>query len=131
MSVKLAHSTDTVSARTARMAMMVNVPDGGFSFNARTGELVTDGFAVAVYPHAERKIGDRVQRADVVAYAYEHAALLITGENVFGAWRDPSDGVAYFDVSRVVATREEAESLARAHGQLAYFDFAAGTSVPV
>lgn len=129
--MSITYSTDTVSARTARLADAVNVADGGFSLNARTGELVTDGFAVAVYPHAERKIGDRVRPTDVTAYAFEHAALLINGENVFGAWRDPSDGVAYFDVSRVVETREEAESLARAHGQLAYFDFRAGASVSV
>jgi hypothetical protein len=124
-------STATPEARVTRMADALSVADGGFSIDARTGVDVRGGFAVAVRPECERRFTGRVYPGDVKAYVFEYAKALRVEGVVFGGWRDPRDGVAYLDVSRVVGTRAEAVALAKRHGQVAYFDFAAGRSVPV
>jgi len=132
MTSTLAHATSTVGVDLLRrMADALSVPDGGFSVDPRTGGAVTSGYAVAVFPEREQQISDRVLVADVSAYVFRHASVLAGSGVVVGGWRDPESGIAFLDVSRVVADRETAVRLARQHRQLAYFDFAAGQSVPV
>ena len=118
-------------ARLRTLAAKLDRPDGGFSIRPLTGESVTGGYVVAVAPECEQQITGRVTPEDVRAYAYTHAATLIRTGAVLSGWRDPSTGVAYLDVSRVVGTREEAARLAVAHNQLAYFDLHTGQSVDV
>lgn len=123
------YSKSTGDALVVRMADALSVPDGGFSVDSLTGKDVTGGYAVAIHPDREHQIAGRVDASEISAYVFEHADLLGKGGVVVGGWRNPDDGVAYLDVSRVVSTRVEAERLARQHNQLAYWDFAAGRSV--
>jgi hypothetical protein len=127
----LAYTTTTGDALVTRMAVALDALDGGYSINPRNGRDVAEGFAVAVYPEREQQYAQTVTPDEVSAFVFANADLLAQPGHVAGGWRDPSDGVAYLDVSRVVSTREAAEALGRRHNQLAYFDFAAGQSVPI
>lgn len=129
--VRTVHTTATETARVVSLADRLSVPDGGYTVDPRTGRFVTTGYAVAVYPDREQQISGRVGPADVTAYAYRNADVSRRSGVMFGGWRDPSSGIAYLDVSVVVASRGEAERLARRHNQLAYFDLASGSSVAV
>lgn len=133
MTSVLAHRTTTQDAFATALADALSVPDGGFTVAVKgaRGIHVTEGYSVAVYPELEQQYAQTVTADEVRTFVFANAALLLTPGNVFGGWRDPSDGVAYLDVSRVVSTREEAHALAVKHNQLAYFDFAAGQSVSV
>jgi hypothetical protein len=121
----------TGDARVISMADALSVPDGGFSVDPRTGATVRGGYAVAVFPERERQFAGPVSADEVSAYVFANADVLTKGGVVVGGWRNPDDGVAYLDVSRVVPTRAEAATLAREHNQVAYFDFASGVSVPI
>jgi hypothetical protein len=132
MTATLAHSVRTTGLDLlTRTATAVNSPDGGFSVDPRSGLDVSVGFAVAVYPDREQQISDRVRPADISDYVFRNADVLARSGAVLGGWRDPDDGIAYLDVSRVVATRAEAEALGREYTQKSYYDFAAGKSVPI
>lgn len=131
MTSTITHTTTTADALVTRMAFALDSMDGGYSVNPRTGGDVAEGFAVAVYPEREQQYAQTVTPREVSDYVFANADLLAQPGHVAGGWRDPSDGVAYLDVSRVVSTREAAEALGRRHNQLAYFDFAAGRSVPI
>lgn len=130
-STVLRHKASTAEARSVALADALSVPDGGFSVEAFRGRDIRSGYAVAVHPDREQQISGPVRAEDVKAYVFANADVLAKAGAVFGGWRNPSDGVAYLDVTRVVATRAQAEALARKHNQLAYYDFAAGVSVPV
>lgn len=132
MSVDVAYSTATVGdSLLLRLARKLTVADGGFTLDPRTGFEVTEGYSVAVHEGREQQLTGAVRVADVKSYAYRNADLLAQSGTAFGGWRDPETGIAYLDVSVVVATRAEAAQLARAHGQVAFYDFAAGCSVAV
>lgn len=131
MTSAVCYSTSTELALTVRMADALSVPDGGFSVDPRTGGDVAQGFAVAVYADRERQIMGRVTRDDITSYVFGNADLLAGNGLVVGGWRDPSSGIAYLDISRVVESRELAVALAKAHGQVAYFDFRSARSVSV
>lgn len=55
-------------------------------------------------------------------YAKDNADLLAQSGNYMGGWHNPKDDKVYLDVSKVLATAEEAEALARENKQLAYYD---------
>lgn len=131
MTSTITYTTTSADALVTRMASALDRLDGGYSVNPRTGGDVAEGFAVAVYPEREQQYAQTVSPDEVSAYVFANADLLAQPGHVAGGWRDPADGVAYLDVSRVVSTREAAEALGRKHNQLAYFDFAAGQSVPI
>lgn len=105
-------------------------PDGGFTYSLSTHHRPTEGFALSLHQ-------DREQTADViaitpesiVAYAVKNWDLLKESNNYLGAWHNPENDKVYFDVSTVVQDPEEAATLGRAHGQLAYYDLKAGKAV--
>lgn len=125
------YSKGTGDALVISLADALSVPDGGFSVNPLTGSEVISGYAVAVHPDREQCIAGRVSPAEVSAYVFANADLLARHGVVLSGWRNPDDGVAYLDVSRVVRSRAEAVRLAHGHNQLVYWDFTAGVSVPV
>lgn len=131
MTTRLAYRTSTQDALVIRLADALSVPGGGFSYEPATRTDVTSGYVVAVHPDRERKVGGKVWPSDVAAYAFENAKLLAKPGNILGGWRNAGDGLAYLDISRVVATQAEAIALARLHNQLAYFDVKAGKDVSV
>jgi hypothetical protein len=114
-----------------RLADALSVPDGGFSFDMTTGADCRSGYAVAVYPALERRIAGRVSSAHLMAYIVEHRAVLARPAAVFGGWRNPSDRLAYMDVSIVVRDRRLALMLATAYAQSAIWDFERGMSISI
>jgi len=121
--------TDT-DLKLSTLADALTVPDGGFSVIPATGENVTSGYAVSIYPEYERIITGRVTADDLAAYVHEHAALFARPGRVFGGWRDPDSDAAFLDVSVIVRDLGDALAFAAAHDQRAVFDFAALTSIP-
>lgn len=117
--------------RLAVLAEALAEPDGGFSVRPNTGRPVRTGYAVSVHPECERQISGTVTVDDLCAFMIVNADALAEPGAVLGGWRDPASGVAYLDVSRVVAHRFVALQLAAEYGQLAVYDFAAGQSIPV
>jgi hypothetical protein len=115
----------------ARLAKALDTPDGGFSVNTKTGENVTSGYALSIYPEFERQIKGRVTAREIERYMWDHSEDLAVENVVFGGWRDPETGIAFLDVSMVINDRTEALRLARQYDQLAVFDFATMESVPV
>lgn len=89
-------------------------PDG-FTVNAATLQPVTSGFAVAVADTQNSFGRDGLDR--VVKYVSEHSEV-----TAFGGWLDQATGLYYFDATIICRTREEAEALARANKQIAFFD---------
>lgn len=111
------------------LADALTVPDGGFTVDLRTGEHVTDGYAVSVHPECERVLTDSVSTDDLRQYLADHAATLELPSRVLGGWRDPVTGSAFLDVSIVLGEQRQALSVAREHDQLAIFDIARGESI--
>lgn len=107
-------------------------PDGGFTYHAVTGEQPTTGFALSIHRDREAVMDD--SQATVVAlarYAAKNWGLLKESGNFIGGWHNPDDGKVYLDVSTVVETAEEADRLARAADQIAYFDLVKGQSIKI
>lgn len=106
--------------------------DGGFTYHAVTGNQPTSGYALSVHPEREQIVD--AADANVVAlasYTSKNWDLLSASNNYLGGWHNPADGKVYLDISTVVDTPEEADSLGRAANQYAYFDLARGKSVAI
>lgn len=119
------------SARISAMADALSVLDGGFSVDPSSGSDVRCGYAVAVHPELERVYERRVTSGDIHEYVSRSKGALSLPGRVLGGWCDPVTGRVYLDVSVVTAELSEAMALAAETGQLAIFDFAAMTSIPV
>ncbi|RDI25421.1 hypothetical protein DFR72_108113 [Lentzea flaviverrucosa] len=119
------------SARISAMADALSVLDGGFSVDPRDGSDVRCGYAVAVHPEHECVYERRVTSSDIHEYVSAVKGALSLPGRVLGGWCDPMTGRVYLDVSVVTADLSEAITLAAETGQLAIFDFAAMTSIPV
>src|SRR5438445_10999931 len=117
--------------KLAAMADALSVPDGGFSVDPHTGADVNRGYAVSIHPECERVLDEAVTADDLFVYLVEMVDTVSLPGRVWGGWRDPATGKAYLDVSAVVNSQSAALDLARAHQQLAIFDFAACASIPV
>lgn len=107
-------------------------PDGGFTWQPKSGEQPTTGFAVSPYP--DRSFATDVKALtvnDLFQYAAKNVDLFEQPDHFMGAWHDPSSGKVFLDVSVVKHTPAEAHAYALSHDQKAYFDFAAGKSVEV
>jgi hypothetical protein len=137
--VSIQPTTATAVSFTA-LADALTVPDGGFSVNVRTGEAVSEGFAVSLWPGREKRTHDVTPEslAEYVAMNEDlltgssvqvRDMVLTTERTVFGGWREPVTDAIYLDVSVVVSKLDTALHLAKRFGQLAVFDFAAGVSV--
>lgn len=120
----------TIDPRLSALVDALTVPDGGFSIIPETGDSVTSGYAVSIHPECERIITGRVLADDLADYVRKHADVLALPGRVFGGWRDPDSGAAFLDVSVTTPDLLTALEMARAHGQLAVFDFVALTSIP-
>ena len=105
---------------------------GGFTYQPKLKTTPTVGYAVSPFPGSEKVINYKeFTRKDVLDYLrVNRDKFADTGIHV-GCWHDKETGKVYLDISRVVATREEAETLARQHGQEAYYDLSAEDTVIV
>jgi hypothetical protein len=119
------------STRLLSMADALTVPDGGFSVDPRTGADVRDGYAVAIHHEHECVVTHPVTAGDLIEYVADVADTLTMPGRILGGWRDPNSGAVYLDVSVVTPTLADALALAVRHDQLAVFDLAAMSSIPV
>lgn len=127
---KAAHASLS-DEQAAGLITKLQEPDGGFTINPRTGEAVTSGYAVAMFPERSKEVAVRdVTAADLKSYVDNNRSVLDTDGNMFGAWHDPETGIAWLDVSRVTAGKETAIALAKKQNQIAIFDFSTFESVP-
>lgn len=101
--------------------------NGGGSYNLLNGQLnPTDGFMVSIKDHEQILTGNWMQSLhyDIASYIKDKAHILcgaVTNERYFiGAWVENDD--LYFDISKKVTTKEEAERIARDNNQKAYYD---------
>lgn len=113
-----------------QLADRLSVPEGGFTIRP-DGTEVTSGYAVSCRPDLEWVLCPPVRREDLEFYVRYARWADPRPETAVGGWHDPQTGTVYLDVSWVVDTADEAQALSRTFGQLAYYDFANGRSVPV
>jgi len=131
------HGRWTSGGGAAAAAGNLKEPDGGFTYDPRSGSFATTGYAVStnpergvVIPNVASLSTAQVAKA-INAFSRANADIFAQPGTHVGAWHDPDTGEGDLDVSRVVSTPAEAESLASAHNQIAYFDLAKGESVTV
>lgn len=123
--------TDSGRAGLSALVTQIGQPDGGFTYQPATADQPTHGYAVSIYKGREVVLDAKDVTVEALAkYAVQNWDLLQQGDNHFGGWHNPDDGKVYLDVSRVVRDAGEANRLAAAHDQIAYFDLHAGKSIP-
>lgn len=124
-------TTYTAPTALTALADALTVPDGGFTVNIWTNHRATDGYAVSVFD-VELNVDSHDVTPELLGeYLNAHAGLLTSADAYFGGWTDPHTMQSYLDVSIVVDNSEDAEKLARDHGQLAYFSLGDGESIRV
>ncbi len=89
-------------------------PDG-FTVNSSTLEPVQTGFAVSV--EATQNSFGSEGLAKVIDYVTSHDDV-----TAYGGWLNSDNNLYYFDATVICSTRAEADSVARANHQIAYFD---------
>ena len=120
------------NAAAASLQRRLSEPDGGFSVNMVTGREPTTGYMVSIYPdRSMEKPAVMLRPVDLKRYIKANREVLHLPGRHFGAWHDPKTGRVWFDISVRVETAAEAEALGQKHGQLAYFDLAAGRSIDI
>ena len=87
----------------------------GFTVDATTLQPVTSGFTVAV-ADTQNSFGEEGCKR-VVNYVTSNEYI-----NAFGGWLNTENNEFYFDATVICSSKEEAEALARANDQIAYFD---------
>lgn len=106
-------------------------PDGGFTIDARTGDDVTRGFAVAAFKDRSKEIPVKnLTPDDLKSYVDSNSDLLSKPENKFGGWHDPETGHVWLDVSMVTTNKAKAIQKAKAENQIAIFDLSTFESIP-
>lgn len=120
------------SGPSAGLLDAIKKADGGFTYNAVTGEQPHSGYALSLHKDRELVLdAKQVSLVTLARYAQDNRSLLGEPNNFLGAWHNPVDDKIYIDVSTVVKSAAEAERLARDAHQLAYFDLEKGQSVEV
>ena len=103
--------------------------EGGFTYQPVTQSMPKEGYALSILPGHEAVFERDVTAEDVRAYMEQHAAALQNPNAHFGAWRDPTSGKVYFDISIVEPDRARAVSLGKTHGQISIFNLGTGETV--
>ena len=89
-------------------------PDG-FTVDAETLKPIEDGYAVSLEA-TQNSFGDE-GLAKVIDYVTSHSEV-----NANGGWLNSDNNQYYYDATVICTTKEEADSLAKANNQIAYFD---------
>ena len=94
--------------------------NGGFTYQPLLQKTPKIGYAVAIFPHAEKVFDlSKFTEADIHAYLQQHREKFRNANVHVGGWVD--QGKVYLDLSCVVQDREEALRLGAHHGQQAIF----------
>jgi hypothetical protein len=121
----------TAMARLEDAHLQHELAGGGFTYDPRTRQLVPkEGFAVANPPGAAKvKPVPAGTPGAIRAAMTQNADALRQPRMMFGGW--PHGGQDYLEVSEVLPDRGQALAAARARGEKAIYDLAAGREIPV
>lgn len=109
------------------LAMALVKPDGGFSIDLKTGEHITEGYAVSIEGYElPLKLATSL---DLFDYIIDNFDALYQEHRVFGGWHDPESGMVYLDVSEVYPDLDTAMRRAVERNQIAVFDLVSGESI--
>ena len=109
------------------LAMSLMEPDGGFSVDLKTGEHITEGYAVSIEGH--ERVLEFATSLDLFDYILDNFDALHRDYRVFGGWHDPESGRVFLDVSEVYPDFDTAMRCAVERNQIAVFDLIAGESI--
>lgn len=122
------------SADFAALADRLSRPDSGFTISTTTGSEPSGAghYAVNIYPELSKVVSlEHIRPVDIYNYMRKNDAVLTRPGHYMGGWHDPETGKIWLDVSVVTKDRAQAEQMAKAHDQIAYFDFGTGKSVRI
>jgi len=116
-------SSDAVPKHLGEIFRSLAVADG-FTYNPRTGEQPTDGWAVSVEKLREAVLTSTVEKPvlvkDLEGYWKNNRDFLGKEGNNFGGW--VKDGTIVLDATIVIESQAEAERLARENDQDGIFN---------
>lgn len=111
----------------------IQSPDGGATWDPRTKMSPVTGFCVSPYPERGVVVEDYRDPEKFVRtlnkFRSDNADLFGKPGNYIGLWNNPEDGKVYLDVSRNVASAEEARNICDHNEQIAFFDLQNYSSV--
>lgn len=118
------------------------VQSGGFSFDVKNNQYVTEAYFVSANPQLEQTIiFDEFQKdaesakAWIKEFIYTNTEILSSHDNVFGAWKasDIRSGVetVFLDVTTVLTDKDAAVKLGCASKQQAIYDGFVGRDIPL
>lgn len=122
---------------TCDMFADIGEPDGGGTWNPRTGESPVIGFCWSPYPERSRVLDEPPDSArtfqDIADRFMEENRDIFDhdGNSFIGLWNDPATGKVYLDVSVVGRDAGVARDACRRHDQIAFYDLQVGASVTV
>ncbi len=120
------------AATMDKMMDRISKPDGGFTYQPIKGVERKTGFALSPFPGRSRAIAAKdIKPQDIAQYVIDNEDAFADSNNHLGLWHDPDSGMVFLDVSVVVKTAKEADTLSRKYDQKAYFDFSTLKSVVV
>ncbi len=108
----------------------------GVSMNIHSGEEPATGYALSVHPEVSqpvenwRSMSKDERVATLENYVTKNNDLLSQEGNHLGLWLQKDTGTMYIDVSTVTQDPAEADKLARANNQIAYWDIHNKVEVP-
>lgn len=127
---KFASKTGGISdAQAAGLAKEAAAPDGGFTYDVKTGAHITEGVAVSPYPEHTRIIpASQITGKDIQTYASDKKEMLAKPDHKLGAWND--NGNVSLDVVITVKTPAEAQKFGKApYNQKAAFNLKTGDTI--
>jgi hypothetical protein len=105
---------------------------GGASFNLFKGDLAgTKHYAVATFPDRGVVIEGTPTPQQIRHFIGANQDVLVDPKNSIGTWFNKADGKTYLDVSVTTPSLKEAKQLGRKNQQLAIYNLASGTEIPV
>lgn len=106
--------------------------EGGATTSLRAGQArKTDGYVVAVPNHGFQISTSELQPYHVTFWLERERETATLPNVQVGAWEDPQEGTATFDLAFHYATLNDAYDAAVQGGQKAFYDVAAGRDVYV
>lgn len=102
---------------------------GSLVYSLRTRRVITAGYAVRPYQSRQLVLTAPLRVHHIAAYIAREADLIRHPAHCLTVWINPDNGRTYLGVAVVVADSTQARNIARAHGQIAYYDMARGAVI--
>ena len=105
---------------------------GGFTYNPIHDDSPEAGYALSIYPEAEKALNVADLSVEVIfQYLVSNRARFEDPETYVGGWFDRENGIVYLDISVVVRDLERAMRLAKKHNQEGIYDLGQGETIIV